>query len=128
MKIRKNLLIRGESLCYDFSKGKNYMKFEMTPMKICVVLILGIVTFGLMLSSIDSAVIDYERQHTISCFPKHSPSAPGELFVSTISQTANEPLVRLFQILFILFIISPPLIVVLLFLIWKELKTGNKLK
>jgi len=41
---------------------------------------------------------------------------------------ASEPLARLFQILFILFIISPPLIVVLLYLIWKELKARNKMK
>ncbi len=34
----------------------------------------------------------------------------------------------LFQILFFLLIISPPLIVVFLYLIWKELKTRNKLK
>ncbi len=41
---------------------------------------------------------------------------------------APHPMQYLFQILFILFIISPPLIVVLLFLIWKELKDRNKLK
>ncbi|MGI8493969.1 MAG: hypothetical protein ACR2L1_01485 [Pyrinomonadaceae bacterium] len=34
----------------------------------------------------------------------------------------------LFKILFMLFIISPPLIVVFLYLIWKELKDRNKLK
>ncbi len=34
----------------------------------------------------------------------------------------------LFKLLFILFIISPPLIVLMLFLIWKELKKRNKLK
>jgi hypothetical protein len=41
---------------------------------------------------------------------------------------ASEPFARLFQILFLLFIISPPLIVVLLFLIWQELKARNKMK
>lgn len=41
---------------------------------------------------------------------------------------ASEPFARLFQILFILFMISPPLIVVLLYLIWKELKSRNKMK
>jgi hypothetical protein len=35
---------------------------------------------------------------------------------------------RLFQILFFLFIISPPLIVVLLYLIWQELKARNEMK
>ncbi len=42
--------------------------------------------------------------------------------------TAAHPMQYLFQLLFILFIISPPLIVVLLFMIWKELKNRNKLK
>jgi len=41
---------------------------------------------------------------------------------------ASEPMAHLFQILFLLFIISPPLIVVLLFLIWRELKSRNKMK
>ncbi len=55
--------------------------------------------------------------------------APVELFgISQFGYHAAEPLARLFQILFILFIISPPLIVVLLFLIWKELKERNKMK
>ena len=104
------------------------MKFEITPMKVCAALILGIVIFGLTLSTLDAAVTNYERQHTISCFPKHSPAAPSELFFAQIAQPTSEPLARLFQILFILFIISPPLIVVMLFLIWKELKARNKLK
>lgn len=56
-------------------------------------------------------------------------AAPDETSsISQILQTASEPLARLFQILFILFIISPPLIVVLLFLIWQELRTRNKMK
>lgn len=35
---------------------------------------------------------------------------------------------RVFQLIFILFIISPPLIVLMLFLIWRELKERNRLK
>ncbi len=35
---------------------------------------------------------------------------------------------RLFQIMFILFFISPPIIALMLFLIWKELKKRNELK
>lgn len=41
---------------------------------------------------------------------------------------AADPVENLFRILFILFIISPPMIVVLLFLIWKELKKRNRMK
>lgn len=56
-------------------------------------------------------------------------------FNSTVSKsfafdnfTFSDPMESLFRILFILFIVSPPLIVVLLFLIWRELKERNKMK
>lgn len=56
-------------------------------------------------------------------------------FNSTVSRsiafenfTFADPMESLFRIIFILFIISPPLIVVLLFLIWRELKERNKMK
>jgi len=48
--------------------------------------------------------------------------------ISQFAYHAAHPMARLFQLLFILFIISPPLIVVLLYLIWKELKERNKMK
>ena len=54
--------------------------------------------------------------------------APGETLDVSYSHVGIDPLARLFQILFILFIISPPLIVVLLYLIWQELKERNKMK
>jgi hypothetical protein len=41
---------------------------------------------------------------------------------------ASNPMDRIFQIIFILFFVSPPLIVVLLFLIWIELKKRNERK
>ena len=53
-------------------------------------------------------------------------TAPVELFNLSQFGFTFEPLARLFQLLFILFLISPPLIVVLLFLIWQELKERNK--
>ena len=40
--------------------------------------------------------------------------------------TAEDPMILLFRLLFILFIISPPLIVVMLYLILKELRNRNK--
>jgi hypothetical protein len=108
---------------------EKFMKFKMTPFKVCAAMILGIVTFGFSLSSLDSAITDYERrQNSISCFPQHSSAAPSELFVSQISRPTSEPIARLFQLMFILFIISPPIIAVMLFLIWKELKARNKMK
>ncbi|CAN5196439.1 hypothetical protein BH20ACI1_BH20ACI1_01190 [soil metagenome] len=48
--------------------------------------------------------------------------------VTEISQTASHPLAFLFQILFFLFLISPPIIALMLCLIWKELKERNKMK
>ena len=51
----------------------------------------------------------------------------GEIFGYQFS-TLADPMELLFRLLFILFIISPPLIVLMLFLIWKELKKRNKLK
>lgn len=42
--------------------------------------------------------------------------------------TAADPVELFFRLLFILFIASPPLIVVMLYLIWKELKNRNNLK
>ena len=51
----------------------------------------------------------------------------SELFGYQFS-TLADPMESLFRLLFILFIISPPLIVLMLFLIWKELKKRNKLK
>lgn len=41
---------------------------------------------------------------------------------------AIHPMQFVFKILFMLFIISPPLMVVMLYLIWQELKDRNKLK
>jgi len=116
-------------LCYDFQKERKFMKFKMTPFKVCAAMILGIAAFGFSLSSLDNAVPGYERrQHSISCFPQHSSTTTSESLVSNISKPASEPLARLFQLLFILFIISPPIIAVMLFLIWKELKARNKMK
>lgn len=60
-----------------------------------------------------------------SCFSIHAPTPPSQMMFHSSS---SEPLAQLFQILFILFIISPPIIVVLLILIYRELKSRNKLK
>ncbi len=51
----------------------------------------------------------------------------SDLTISNLNRPA-EPLDRVFQLIFILFFISPPLIVVMLFLIWRELKAKNRMK
>ncbi len=48
--------------------------------------------------------------------------------LSLLGMNAANPLAYLFQIMFILFFISPPIIALMLFLIWKELKDRNKMK
>lgn len=57
---------------------------------------------------------------------EHSPLSM--LFESRSLQTFSSPLAFLFQVIFILFFISPPIIALMLFLIWKELKERNKMK
>jgi hypothetical protein len=109
---------------------EKFMKFKMTPIKICAVMILGIVTFGFSLSSLDAALTRYEIQNKSSSGHLfHEPALPRALSsIAETNQPTSEPLARLFQLMFILFIISPPIIAVMLFLIWKELKARNEMK
>jgi hypothetical protein len=109
------------------TRGK-FMKFKMTPFKVCAAMILAIIAFGFSMSSLDNALTRYEKRNNLSssyAFERYSPEAR---LVSETTQPTSEPLARLFQLLFILFIISPPIIAVMLFLIWKELKARNKMK
>lgn len=104
------------------------MKFKMTPTKICAAMILAVVTFGFSLASFNSALTGYEKRRGLSFgtgFEKHLPEAE---FVSELSHPTSDLRVRLFQLMFILFFISPPIIVVMLFLIWKELRARNRMK
>lgn len=104
------------------------MKFKMTPMKICAAIILAVVAFGYSLSSLDDSLTRYEKRNDLSSsftFEKYPSSAR---FASEITQPASKPVARLFQLMFILFMISPPIIALMLFLIWKELKARNKMK
>lgn len=48
--------------------------------------------------------------------------------VKVTYEANSQFMARLFQILFILFIVSPPLMVLMLFLIWQELKERRKNK
>lgn len=57
---------------------------------------------------------------------EHSPLSA--LFDSRNLQTYSSPLAYLFQLMFILFFISPPIMAFLLFMIWKELKERNRMK
>jgi len=115
--------------CAMISKTREkFMKFKMTPIKICAAMIFVIVAFGYSLATLDNSLTRYEKRNNLSSgfvFEKYSPDVR---FVSEISQPTSEPLARLFQLMFILFIISPPIIALMLFLIWKELRARNKMK
>lgn len=104
------------------------MKCQATFIKTFIVFVFGIFVIGFSLDAMD-AVVPYNEMNvnTFSCFTHHA-LPPQELIASQFSQTSSDPRAALFQILFILFIISPPLIVVMLYLIWKELKVRNKMK
>jgi hypothetical protein len=86
------------------------MKCKGKFINILAVLVLGFIVFNLSLTGM---------QETL---------APIEIFGISITNQTFEPIAHLFQILFILLIISPPLIVVMLFLILRELKGRNKMK
>lgn len=103
------------------------MKFKETFIKMLFVFLLASVTINLGIISMDSAVTHNEIERTYSCFPSYH-IVPSDYMFEYLNQSASSPLAFVFQIIFILFFISPPLIVVLLFLIWKELKERNKLK
>jgi hypothetical protein len=107
---------------------EKFMKFKMTPMKICAAIILAIVAFGYSLASLDDSLTRYEKRNVLSSSLTVEEYSPNARFVSEISRPPSEPLARLFQLMFILFIISPPIIALMLFLIWKELKARNKMK
>lgn len=105
------------------------MKCKGKPLKFLMILVLGLTAVNLSVLNMDQAVTHSElKKDTHSCFPHHQPATPGEMLKNTLSGQTSNPLDRVFQIIFILFIVSPPLIVLLLFLIWRELKTRNKLR
>lgn len=96
--------------------------------KIFIALLFAGIAINLSMVGMDSAVKHNELERKISCFPTNEPAPPSSYVFSEFNETASNPLAYLFQLIFILFFISPPIIAVLLFLIWKELKERNKLK
>jgi hypothetical protein len=99
--------------------------------KMLLIFLVGSVAVNLSLSGANEAVIHPEiEKNRTSCFPAQSynpPNVASDVFL-TYGQTKSNLLGYLFQLMFILFFISPPLMVVMLFLIWKELKERNKMK
>lgn len=105
------------------------MKSKAKFIKLFTILIIGLVAINLSMTAMDNAVI-HKELHTepMSCFPHHPPATPSEMIKNSLLVETSSPMHRVFQIIFILFVISPPLIVVLLFLIWCELRKRNEHK
>lgn len=107
------------------------MKCKGKFINIFTVLLIGLVALNLSFTAMDNAVTHKELEKNVfNCIPQSELSMPSDMFRVELSETRqmSEPLAYLFQIIFILFFISPPLIVLMLFLIWKELKERNRLK
>ncbi len=99
--------------------------------KLFAVLLVGFVALNISLAKMDDDLTQhavYEKSYSV--LENYSPVTPsaGLLNSIEISETTSSPMAYLFQLLFILFLISPPLIVIYLCLIWKELKKRNELK
>ncbi len=93
------------------------------------ILVIGMFLIGFTSTGINNAVDPKKAQFVPNCesLRNHHSNIGVECIPSITEQTSN-PMEKIFQIIFILFFISPPLIVILLFLIWRELKTRNKLR
>lgn len=97
--------------------------------KFFTILILGIVALGFMFTGINDAFNPSKAHFIPACenLKNHHSSIGIECIPSITEQTSN-PMEKIFQIIFILFFISPPLIVILLFMIWCELRKRNEHK
>lgn len=97
--------------------------------KILLAFVLVSVVISLSTSQMDN-MIGYSNfgNDCWSCNPS-AIQQPSNFTSNTIANNhISSPLALLFQIMFILFFISPPIIAFMLFLIWKELKERNKMK
>lgn len=96
------------------------MSCNLKFIKILAAFVIGFWVVSFSLTSIGDAIVN-------SDLLQDTTFSPALVEAADFSRTA-EPMAYLFQILFILFIISPPLIALMLFLILKELKARNKMK
>lgn len=105
------------------------MKCKGKFIKLLSVLLLGFVALNISFTAIGDAVEPNKAQFiSDSRYSNNGHYLPQEVWGTVSDNQSSEPIIYLFRILFILFIISPPLIVLMLVLIWKELKERNKLK
>ncbi|MGI8787441.1 MAG: hypothetical protein ACR2HG_06760 [Pyrinomonadaceae bacterium] len=107
------------------------MKCQQRFIRTLAAITLGIAAVSFSLTGINESTTHSKLQtSSLSDFRSetYAPPSPAVFSISEISRTTSRPLAYLFQILFLLFIISPPIIALMLFLIWKELKKRNEMK
>ena len=104
--------------------------------KVLLVFVLASVALNLSSMTMNNAIIHPNLENEVSTIAgpiKAHPepnifSGTSSETVTVFRQTKSDLLPYVFQIIFILFFISPPIIALMLFLIWKELKERNKMK
>lgn len=108
------------------------MKLSIKTKKIFIAILLAIFPIGILFSQADDITTATCSEPYILC-QVGTVSNNGyfqPVLMSDIMSifTNSHPLAFLFQIMFILFLISPPIIALMLFCIWKELKKRNDLR
>ena len=107
------------------------MKIKERNKKLITACLLGVFVIGFSLTSFDQMFEPLWRDAN-TCFINDSKAItdkPSNTIKNILAeQNASSPIAFLFQIIFILFLISPPIIVLLLFCILKELKKRNELE
>jgi hypothetical protein len=106
------------------------MKIKDKFIKIILALWLGVMAISLISISNNCVTNPSLEKDLGVCVNTQTHQSPGARpsDISVFGITKSNLLGYLFQIMFILFFISPPIIAVMLFLIWKELKERNKMK
>jgi hypothetical protein len=107
-----------------FSQRGCFMNIKDKFVKILLVLLLGSVAINLGLLGAEK--VSENKREWRGRVTNETPSVMVDS--NTIFNSSSNLLGYLFQLMFILFFISPPLIVVMLYLIWQELKERNKMK
>ena len=104
------------------------MKCKGKFINLFAVLIIGLFLIGFTTTGVNDAVDPNKAQFAPDYRALNDGHPlPPSLWANPDNQTLN-PMHRIFQIIFILFFISPPLIVILLFMIWSELRKRNEHK
>ena len=93
-------------------------------------LVIGMFLIGFSLTGVNDAVNPRKAHFSPPCESLSDSLSLLDMRECTpsITERTSNPMHRIFQIIFILFFISPPLIVILLFMIWCELRKRNEHK